>query len=260
MDGLHGPGDIDRANSCQAVRILIDERGNLYATYKGMTVLDLGCGWGSFTLWAAQRHRDARFLAVSNSRLQRERIVARAAELGLSNVEVQTADINAFDPAGRFDRVISIEMMEHVRNHPALFQRIAGWLSPEGAAFAHIFCHRSRAYAYEAEGDSDWMARHFFTGGMMPSESLFSRYKAHLDLREQWRVGGEHYERTCNAWLEQLDEKREQVMPILSRAYGRDAERWFHRWRLFFMACAELFGYRGGREWFVAHYRWALPG
>ena len=226
----------------------------------GMRILDLGCGWGSFTLWAAERFPNAQFLGVSNSRLQRELILARAAERGLSNVRVETADINAFDPAERFDRVVSVEMMEHVRNHRALFERIAGWLAPGGAAFSHVFCHRERAYAYELEGESDWMAKYFFTGGMMPSESLFSRYQDHLALRAQWRVGGEHYARTCNVWLERLDSKRDIILPMLSEVYGRDATRWFQRWRLFFMACAELFAYRGGNEWFVSHYRWERAG
>lgn len=226
----------------------------------GMLILDLGCGWGSFTLWAAERYPHAELLAVSNSRLQRELILARAATRGLTNVRVETSDINVFDPAERFDRVISVEMMEHVRNHRALFERIARWLAPDGQAFAHVFCHRSRAYAYEAEDESDWMARHFFTGGMMPSASLFERYQEDLALVEQWRVEGGHYARTCNAWLERLDDKRALVMPILSRGYGEDASRWFHRWRLFFIACAELFAYDDGQEWFVGHYRWERAG
>jgi cyclopropane-fatty-acyl-phospholipid synthase len=222
----------------------------------GMRILDLGCGWGSFSLWAASRFPHASILALSNSRLQRELIMRRAAERGLRNVSVQTADINDFDPAEQFDRVVSIEMMEHVRNHPALFERIARWLRPDGMAFAHVFCHRARAYTYEVAGSTDWMAEHFFTGGMMPSESLFSWYQEHLLLREQWRVDGTHYEKTCNAWLANLDRHRAEVMPILRGGYGREATRWFHRWRLFFMACAELFAYRGGSEWFVSHYRW----
>lgn len=226
----------------------------------GMHILDLGCGWGSFTLWAAERFPNATLFAVSNSRLQRDLIVERAASRGLSNVHVETSDINRFQPERRFDRVVSIEMMEHVRNHPALFERIAGWLAPRGVAFAHVFCHRSRAYVYEVEGESDWMAKHFFTGGMMPSEGLFRRYDDHLKLEEQWRVGGEHYRRTCDAWLANLDARRDALMPILEAGYGSDAQRWFHRWRLFFLACSELFGYDGGREWFVSHYRWGLPG
>ena len=151
-------------------------------------------------------------------------------------------------------------MMEHVRNHPALFERISRWLLPGGAAFAHIFCHRSRAYLYEVQSESDWMANHFFTGGMMPSEALFSRYQKHLALRAQWRVDGRHYQQTCDAWLGNLDRNRPSIMPLFERTYGKDARRWFHRWRLFFLACSELFGYREGQEWFVAHYRWELPG
>lgn len=222
----------------------------------GMRILDLGCGWGSFCLWAAEHFPNASILAVSNSRLQRELIMHRAAERDLRNIDVQTSDINDFDPADRFDRIVSIEMMEHVRNHPALFERIARWMTSDGMAFAHVFCHRARAYTYEVAGSTDWMAEHFFTGGMMPSESLFSRYQEHLLLREQWRVDGTHYTKTCNAWLENLDRHRALVLPILRDGYGRDASRWFHRWRLFFMACAELFAYRGGSEWFVSHYRW----
>jgi cyclopropane-fatty-acyl-phospholipid synthase len=198
--------------------------------------------------------------AVSNSRLQRELILSRAVARGLSNVHVETADINDFEPKERFDRVVSVEMMEHVRNHPALFQRIARWLAPGGVAFAHIFCHRSRAYAYEVENESDWMAQYFFTGGMMPSEGLFRRYARHLEVEAQWRVGGQHYQRTCDAWLANLDRSRDIVMSILQTGYGTEASRWFHRWRLFFLACSELFGYRGGSEWFVTHYRWRLPG
>lgn len=226
----------------------------------GMRILDLGCGWGSFTLWAAERFPNAHLFSVSNSRLQRELILSRAADRGLSNVHVETADINEFEPSQRFDRIVSVEMMEHVRNHRKLFARIARWLAPDGAAFAHIFCHRTRAYAYEVEGQSDWMAKYFFTGGMMPSEGLFRRYDDHLAIQKQWRVGGEHYRRTCDAWLDNLDGRRDTVLAILREGYGSDAARWFHRWRLFFMACSELFGYRGGTEWFVTHYRWGLPG
>lgn len=237
----------------EAMLALTAERAGLE---DGMRILDLGCGWGSFTLWAAARYPNATLFAVSNSRPQRELILARAAARGLRNVHVETADINAFDPEARFDRIVSIEMLEHVRNHPALFQRIARWLVPGGAAFAHIFCHRSRAYVYEAEGETDWMAQHFFTGGMMPSEALFRRYDQHLALENQWRVGGAHYTRTCDAWLANLDARRDAVMAVLERGSGADAARWFHRWRLFFMACSELFAYGGGQEWFVSHYLW----
>jgi len=222
----------------------------------GMRVLDLGCGWGSFSLWAAERFPNAQILAVSNSRIQRTFIEARVAERAMTNVRVQTADINDFEPHERFDRVVSIEMMEHVRNHRALFERIARWLAPLGLAFSHIFCHRSHAYTYEHRDPSDWMARNFFTGGMMPSEGMFRRYQDDLVIREQWRVSGSHYHRTCDAWLERLDQNREDAHQILADGYGSDASRWFHRWRLFFIACSELFAYRGGQEWFVSHYLW----
>jgi len=224
--------------------------------HDGMRILDLGCGWGSFSLWAAERFPNAQILAVSNSRLQRAFIEARAAATALTNVRVQTADINDFEPGERFDRLISIEMMEHVRNHRVLFERIARWLAPGGMAFAHIFCHRSHAYTYEHQDPSDWMAKNFFTGGMMPSEGMFRRYQDDLILREQWRIGGSHYQRTCDAWLARLDQNRKAALQILSDGYGADASRWFRRWRLFFIACSELFAYRGGDEWFVAHYLW----
>ncbi len=222
----------------------------------GMRILDLGCGWGSFALWAAERFPNAEILALSNSRLQGELIRQRAAQRNLENLRVQTGDINDFDPEECFDRVVSIEMMEHVRNHKLLFERIARWLTPDGLAFSHIFCHRSQTYTYEARNASDWMARNFFTGGMMPAEGLFQNYQEHLVLRDQWRIDGTHYQKTCDAWLERLDENREHLLPILATGYGKQALRWFHRWRLFFIACSELFAYRGGTEWFVAHYRW----
>lgn len=226
----------------------------------GMRILDLGCGWGSFSLWAAERFPNTQILAVSNSCLQRKFIEARAAAAGLTNVRVQTADINDFQPDERFDRLVSIEMMEHVRNHRVLFERIARWLTPGGMAFAHIFCHRSHAYTYEHRDPSDWMAKNFFTGGMMPSEGMFRRYQDDLALREQWRVDGTHYNRTCDAWLERLDQNRDTALQILSDGYGAGASRWFHRWRLFFIACSELFAYRGGNEWFVSHYLWEKRG
>ena len=233
------------------------ERTSLRAGIEdGMRILDLGCGWGSFALWAAERFPTAEILAVSNSALQRQFIEARAAERALANLQVRTTDINDFDPIERFDRVVSVEMMEHVRNHRLLFERIASWLAPGGQAFAHIFCHRSHAYTYEDRDPSDWMARNFFTGGMMPSEAMFRRYQEHLVLRRQWRVDGRHYQKTCNAWLGQLDQAKAEALQVLRDGYGDDAVRWFHRWRLFFIACAELFAYRQGGEWFVSHYLW----
>jgi cyclopropane-fatty-acyl-phospholipid synthase len=224
----------------------------------GMRVLDLGCGWGSFSLWLAEHHPRARVVGVSNSKRQRDFILEQARRRGLANVEIETADVNAFDPDGRFDRVVSVEMFEHVRNWRALLARIAGWLAPDGKLFVHVFCHRSASYAFEDRGPGDWMARHFFSGGMMPAQDLLPRLASGFELEGRWSVAGEHYRRTCEAWLRRLDAEREAVMPALERTYGRaEASLWLRRWRLFFLACAELFGYRGGTEWFVSHYRLA---
>jgi cyclopropane-fatty-acyl-phospholipid synthase len=224
----------------------------------GMRILDLGCGWGSLTLWIAEQLPGCRVLGVSNSKLQRESILRRAAERGLANVEVETADVNRFAPEGRFDRVVSVEMFEHVRNHEALLARIGGWLAPEGRLFVHHFCHREAAYPYETEGAGNWMGRHFFTGGMMPSEDLLLRRQRDLEVEAQWRVPGGHYQRTSDAWLARLDGDADAVLEALAVATGREAAPlWRQRWRLFFIACAELFGFAGGEEWFVTHVRMA---
>lgn len=224
----------------------------------GQDVLELGCGWGSLTLWMARHYPASRITAVSNSGSQREFIMERARESGLGNVRVITADANDFDTTGRFDRVVSVEMFEHMRNYAVLMQRISRWLHQDGSLFVHIFCHRNLMYPFTTERDDDWMARYFFTGGLMPSESTLLYFQDHLHLQEQWRVAGTHYERTANAWLERMDERRAAVMQALSGAYGTEqAPRWLQRWRMFFMACAELFGYRDGTEWMVAHYRFA---
>ena len=219
----------------------------------GMDVLDLGCGWGSLTLWVARNYPRCRVTAVSNSRTQAEFIRARCASEGIDRVQVVTADMNHFDTDLRFDRVVSVEMFEHMRNWADLFQRVAGWLRPNGAFFQHVFCHRRFAYLYEDEGAGDWMARHFFTGGIMPSEDLPRRIEGDLEVVDQWRVNGLHYSRTLEAWLAEMDHQREALLPLFAETYGGEAERWFGRWRMFFMACSELFRYRGGDEWFVVH-------
>jgi cyclopropane-fatty-acyl-phospholipid synthase len=220
----------------------------------GMDVLELGCGWGSLTLWMARRHPRSRITAVSNSGPQREFIMDIARREGLDNVRVITADMNEFKTEAQFDRVVSIEMFEHMRNYETLLERIARWLRPDGRLFVHVFAHRSVPYAFETDGSSNWMGRYFFTGGIMPTPDLFGRFGHHLQVDRQWWWDGTHYERTANAWVRNLDARRREVMPILVDTYGpRDADRWFHRWRMFFLACAELFGDRGGEEWGVCH-------
>lgn len=221
----------------------------------GMRVLELGCGWGSLTLWMAEQYPASEITAISNSASQRELIEARAAERNLTNVRVLTADMNDFATKQRFDRVVSVEMFEHMRNWQVLFERIASWLEPDGALFFHVFCHRTLAYPFETDGNQDWMARHFFTGGLMPSAELPLHFKQDLRLSERHEVNGRHYERTANAWLTNLERQREAALDILAEGANRSVARIrYHRWRIFFIACAELFGYRAGREWFVSHY------
>jgi cyclopropane-fatty-acyl-phospholipid synthase len=228
------------------------------ALQDGMEILELGCGWGSLTLWMAERFPGSRILAVSNSHSQRAFIDGRARERGLRNVTTLTCDMNDFESAERFDRVVSVEMFEHLRNYELLLGRIADWLRPNGRLFVHVFAHRYHAYPFEDKGRADWMARHFFTGGLMPSEDLLLHFQRDLVLEQRWRVSGTHYERTSNAWLENLDAHRAALLPVLAQAYGRGSEDlWLQRWRIFFLACAEMFGFRGGDEWGVAHYRFA---
>jgi len=221
----------------------------------GMQVLELGCGWGSLSLWIASRYPACKVVSVSNSHSQREYITAQARERGLGNIDVITCDMNDFDTDQRFDRIVSVEMFEHMRNYRELYRRVGGWLKPRGQFFKHIFCHRSCAYEFVDQGPSDWMSRHFFSGGIMPSADLPLRFQDDLRLTRQWRWNGVHYEKTANAWLDNMDAEKERIMPILASTYGeREAGKWFMRWRIFFMACAELFGHDGGREWYVGHY------
>jgi cyclopropane-fatty-acyl-phospholipid synthase len=221
----------------------------------GMAILDLGCGWGSLSLWIARNYPACSVTSVSNSVPQKHHIESKAAEEGLTNIQVFTADMNVFETDGRFDRIVSVEMFEHMRNYRELFKRIHGWLDDDGRFFMHIFCHRTSAYEFLDQGPSDWMSRHFFTGGIMPSDDLPLRFQDQLQLERQDRWSGKHYERTSNAWLQNMDRHREEIMPIMAGTYGEEAaEQWFQRWRIFFMACAELFGLNEGREWYVGHY------
>jgi len=221
----------------------------------GQEILELGCGWGSLSLWMAERFPAARITAVSNSTPQRTFIERRAAERGLTNLRVMTADMNDFEAdAEGFDRVVSVEMFEHMHNYERLLERIARRLRDDGRLFVHWFCHRKYAYAFGTENDDDWMGRYFFTGGLMPAEDLLGRFDHDLEVVERRAWNGDHYRRTAEAWLANLDARRGEATAILDDVYGRrEAGRWLERWRMFLLAVAELFGYGGGREWFVSH-------
>lgn len=224
----------------------------------GMSVLDLGCGWGSLSLWIAETYPDCQVTSVSNSNSQREYIVAEAQRQGLENITVLTQDMNDFAAPETYDRVVSIEMFEHMRNYEVLFGRISRWLKPGGRFFMHIFCHRNCVYPFVDSGPGDWMSRHFFSGGIMPSADLPLHFQGDLLLKQRWVWDGRHYEKTSNAWLDNMDANKNTIMPILKETYGAEqASQWFQRWRMFFMACAELFGYSDGQEWFVGHYLFA---
>lgn len=233
------------------------ERAGLF---DGMDVLELGCGWGSLTLWMAEHYPRSRITAVSNSQSQRTHILDEAQRRGLRNIEVLTRDMNRFSTARTFDRIVSVEMFEHMRNWQLLFARVHDWLKPGGRFFMHVFVHRAVPYPFEERDASDWMSRHFFSGGMMPSDDLALRFQQHLRLVRRWRWDGTHYQQTANAWLANLDRNRDAVMPILATTYGAaSAGQWLQRWRIFFMACAELFGHNRGQEWWVSHYLFERP-
>ena len=227
----------------------------------GQRVLELGCGWGSLTLYVAEHYPRSTITAVSNSHSQREYIDAEAQRRGLRNVSVITADMNGFESPQRYDRIVSVEMFEHMRNWRELFARVARWLAPDGRFFMHVFVHRSVPYLFESRDASDWMSEHFFSGGMMPSDDLALQFQHDVEIVQRWRWNGMHYARTANAWLANIDVNRERAKAVLAATYGADAAaQWLQRWRMFFMACAELFGHDGGREWFVSHYLFAPAG
>ena len=221
----------------------------------GQDVLELGCGWGSLSLRMAERYRNSRITAVSNSHSQRHHIEREARARGLVNLQVITCDVNRFETrTGHYDRVVSVEMFEHLRNWPEMFARVAGWLKPEGRFFMHVFAHRGAPYAFVERDASDWMSRHFFSGGMMPGDDLALNFQDHLRLARRWRWDGTHYQKTSEAWLRNMDDARDELMPVMVATYGDAAELWWQRWRLFFMSVAELFGYEGGQQWWVSHY------
>ncbi len=221
----------------------------------GQRILELGCGWGSFSLWAAEHYPASRITAVSNSNSQREFIEHEAATRGISNLRVITADMNYFHCDERFDRIVSIEMFEHMRNYRELFARISNWLADDGYFFMHIFCHRHAVYEYLDAGPADWMSRHFFSGGIMPSEDLPLRFQNQLTAVDQWHWSGTEYQKTAEAWLENMDAREDEILPLFKEVYGdKYSHRWWMRWRMFFLAVSEMFAYDDGREWGVGHY------
>ena len=246
---LFGPGAQDLAGAEEAALAETCAHADLA---DGQAILELGCGWGSLSLWMARQFPNSQITAVSNSHPQREYILGEAAARGLTNLRAVTSDMNVFDPQSRFDRVVSVEMFEHMMNWRQLLSRVKSWLKPDGRFFMHIFTHRSGSYLFDR---TDWIAQHFFTGGMMPSHCLIRQYADLFGVEKEWRWSGVHYRRTALDWLANFDAHHDEIEIILREVYGSDAPVWMRRWRWFFLATAGLFGYAGGSEWGVSHYR-----
>jgi cyclopropane-fatty-acyl-phospholipid synthase len=221
----------------------------------GQSILELGCGWGSLSLWMARQFPHSQIISVSNSLSQRIHIESEAAARGLHNLHVVTADMNVFAPERQFDRIVSVEMFEHVMNWRELMTRVKSWLAPDGRFFLHIFTHRSGAYRFDRADGEDWVARRFFSGGVMPSHHLIRQYQDLFEVEKEWRWSGTHYQRTALDWLGHFDAHRDEIEAILRKVYGSDTGLWMRRWRWFFLATAGLFGYADGSEWGVSHFR-----
>ncbi|MHB1050386.1 MAG: SAM-dependent methyltransferase [Bacteroidota bacterium] len=221
----------------------------------GMSILELGCGWGSLSLFMAAKYPNAKITGVSNSRTQKEYIDAAAAERGLKNLTIITTDMNTFTIDSTFDRVVSVEMFEHMRNYEKLLEKVFGFLNENGKLFVHIFTHKTYAYLFEVKDETDWMSKYFFTGGIMPSDHLLMYFPKHLAIEKHWHVPGVHYYKTSEAWLSNMDANKQEIQKIFAETYGEDQmTKWWVYWRVFFMSCAELWGYNNGEEWIVSHY------
>lgn len=246
----NGANSLDQAE--EHMLELVMNRANIV---DGMNILDLGCGWGSLSFWIAEKFPKCKIYSISNSSQQKHYIEKICMEKGIKNIHMIKDDINNFDIKVQFNRIISIEMFEHMRNYKTLLQRISGWLKPEGKLLVHIFCHKDTPYLFETNGPSNWMGSYFFTGGIMPSNNLLLYFQEHLAIEKHWVLNGKNYQKTSYKWLENLDKSKEEIEKIFKEIYGmNEANRWYHRWRIFFIACAELFGYQNGCEWWVSHY------
>jgi cyclopropane-fatty-acyl-phospholipid synthase len=251
------PEDVSELTGAEAAMLrLTVERARIE---DGMRVLDLGCGWGALALWIAEHFPDTEVVAVSNSTAQGEYLSTVASQQRISNVRHVVADVNDLALDGSFDAVVSVEMFEHVRNHPELLRHLAPRIRPGAPVFVHVFAHREHLWEFEDRGPGDWMTRHFFAGGIMPSHAHFTRLVTPATIEESWWIDGTHYQRTLEAWLERLDGAQSAVAEVLGPVYGEDTPRWVRRWRMFFMACAEFFGYDGGRSLGVSHHLLRLP-
>lgn len=255
---LYPSADTTLAEAEEAMLALYVERAQLA---DGQHILELGCGWGSLSLYLAEKFPRAKITGVSNSRTQKEFIDTEARKRGLANLRILTCDLNTFDIApAQFDRVVSVEMFEHMKNYQRLLASIARWLKPGGLLFVHIFTHRRFSYHFVPQGPSDWMARHFFTGGQMPAHDLLPQFQDDLALVADWQIDGTHYQRTAEHWLQNMDTNRDEILPLFADTYGAaHAKKWWSYWRVFYLSCAELWGYRAGREWLVSHYLFRNP-
>ena len=246
----YGEEDLD-----QAELNMLELYGKRAELKDGMKILDLGCGWGSFTLWAAEKYPNSHITGVSNSSGQREYIMGQAKSKGLNNVQIITADMNHFTTQEKFDRIVTVEMMEHMRNYELLLGKMSDFLKDDGRLFVHIFTHKHTPYPFETEGEENWMGKYFFTGGIMPSRTLLGRFDKDFTIDQQWQVSGNHYQKTAMDWLRNTDKNQQEILDVFADTYGTSEARiWLNRWRIFFLSCAEMFGYRNGEEWGVTHY------